>query len=303
MINIVEAVHKQVQTRIKRLPCKSNRASSIGYYVPSLNGCVRMGVLERTRWQEKDLPDVRVQMIYDEGNREEKAVMRMLDDAGITVNEQQSAGEWDKYNITWHLDGVILDGDKAVPVEIKSMAPHIYDSMNTLEDFLKKPWTRAYLAQIQVYLLAKNVEHGIFILKNKSTGQIKTIDVKLDYALAEECIKTCEQINSHVADGTLPDRITDVEVCKNCKMKTACAPGINFGTELKIADDPEFENRVSKYLDMKVQAKECDDLYDLIRERIKATAGGKELKILVGPFQITGKPDAKGALRVTIERL
>jgi CRISPR/Cas system-associated exonuclease Cas4 (RecB family) len=302
MIDIVGAVEKTVLARIKRIPCKSNRASSVGYFVPSLNGCLRRGVLERTHWQEKEMPDIRLQMIFDEGYREERTVLRMLDDAGITVNEQQSCGEWEKYNITWHLDGVILDDGNAIPIEIKSMAPHIYDAINTLEDFHKKPWTRSYLAQIQLYLLGKNVEKGIFILKNKSTGRIKTVEVKLDYALAEECIKVCEAINKHVADGTMPERIKDVEVCRDCPMKTSCAPGMNFGAELKIADDPMFEQRLDRFFELKPNELECKDVYELIKDRIKATAKGQPVKLMVGKYMVEGKPDAKGAMRLNIEK-
>lgn len=302
MIDIVAAVHKNVQSRIKRIPCKSNRASSVGYYVPMLEGCVRRGVLERTKWQEKEMPDVRLQMIFDEGNREERTVLRMLDDAGITVIEQQSVGEWEKYNISWHLDGIIVDDDgTAVPIEIKSMAPHIFDAVNCLADFNKKPWTRSYLAQIQLYLLGKNVSRGLFILKNKSTGAIKVIEVTLDYELAEACIKTCEEINTHVAAGTLPERIKDVEVCRQCNMRTTCSPGINFGVELTIGDDPGFESRIAEYLSLKAEAKRCDEIYETIKDRVKATAKGGPLKIVVGRYIIEGKPDAKGAMRFTIE--
>ena len=302
MIDIVAAVHKNVQSRIKRIPCKSNRASSVGYYVPMLEGCLRRGVLERTHWQEKELPDIRLQMIFDEGNREERTVLRMLDDAGVTVIEQQSVGEWEKYNITYHLDGVVVDDDgTAVPIEIKSMAPHIFDAVNCLEDFHKKPWTRSYLAQIQLYLLGKNVERGLFILKNKSTGAIKVIEVKLDYELAEACVKVCEIINANIAAGTLPDRIKDVEKCRMCSMKTTCAPGINFGVEITIGDDPGFEGRVREYLSLKPDSKRCDDVYEVIKDRVKATAKGGPIKMIVGPYMIEGKPDAKGAMRFTID--
>jgi len=303
MIDIKAAIEKNVQTRIKRIPCKSNRASSVGYFVPELGGCVRRGVLERTKWQERDMPDVRLQMIFDEGNREEKTVLRMLDDAGITVIEQQSCGEWDKYEITYHLDGVIVDDGVAVPIEIKSMAPHIYDAMNTLEDFHKKPWTKSYLAQIQLYLLGKNVDRGLFILKNKSTGAIKTIEVKLDYHLAEACIKTCEAINTYIKAGTLPDRIKDVEVCRQCSMRSACCPGMTFGVELTIADDPAFEARLDEYTDIKPEAKRCDAIYDVIKERVKATAKGQPFKITIGKYLIEGKPDVKGAMRFSIDKL
>jgi CRISPR/Cas system-associated exonuclease Cas4 (RecB family) len=281
----------------------SNRASSIGYFVPSLGGCLRRGVLERTKWQEKELPDIRVQMIFDEGNRTERAVLRMLEDAGITVIEQQSCGAWEKYNLTFHLDGVIVDNGVAVPIEIKSSAPWIFDSLNSLEDFSKHPWTKAYLAQIQVYLLGKNVERGMFIFCNKSTGAIKTFEVKLDYALAEACVKTCETINNHIKNGTLPERISDVEVCKDCPFKTCCAPGMNFGTELVIADDPMFEERIGRYFELEAEAKECKDVYEIIKDRVKATAKGGPIKTLIGKYQIEGKPDAKGAFRFKIDKL
>ena len=303
MIDIVAAIHKNVQARIKRFPCKSNRASSIGYFVPSLQGCLRRGVLERTKWQEKELPDIRLQMIFDEGNREERTVLRMLEDAGVVVNEQQSCGEWEKFEITYHLDGVILDGETAIPIEIKSMAPHIFDSIDTLADFHKKPWTRAYLAQIQVYMLGKNVDTGLFILKNKSTGAVKVIEVKLDLTLAEECLKVCEVINAHVKAGTLPDRIQDVEKCRDCPFKTCCAPGMNFGIELVITDDPMFEQRIDRYFELKPNEMECKEVYELIKDRVKATAKGGPIKQNIGKYLIEGKPDAKGAMRFSIDKL
>ena len=303
MIDIVAAIEKSIKDKIKRIPCKSNRASSVGYYVPQLGGCLRRGVLERTKWMEKDLPDVRLQMIFEEGHREEKAVMRMLADAGIDVIEQQSCGEWEKYEITYHLDGIVVDDGVAVPIEIKSMNPFIYDAIHCLEDFRKKPWTTAYLAQIQLYLLGKNVDRGLFILKNKSSGGIKVIEVKLDYELAEACIKACEIINAHVKAGTLPERITDVEVCKNCSMKTVCAPGMNFGVELTIADDPGFQKRLDEVVDLKPFQEQYKKVYDVVSDRVKATAHGGPIKLMVGPYEITGKPDSRGAFRFNIEKL
>jgi hypothetical protein len=183
------------------------------------------------------------------------------------------------------------------------MAPHIFDMIDTLEDFRKKPWTTAYLAQIQVYMLGKNVDRGLFILKNKSTGAIKVIEVKLDLTLAEACLKACEIINRHVKAGTLPERIQDVEKCKQCPMRTTCAPGMNFGAELVITDDPMFEARIDRYFELKPNEKECKDIYEIIKDRVKATAKGGEIKEMVGKYNITGKLDAKGAMRFGIDKL
>ena len=195
MINIEQLHAEYLQRKMIRIPCKSNRASSIGYWVPELGGCLRQGVYERTRWSEKQLPDIKLQAIFEEGKEQERLVLKILAELGIELYEQQGCGEWEKYNITWHLDGCIRDGNDSIPVEIKSMNPNVFAQIKTLEDFKKKPWTTAYLAQIQVYMLGKNVDRGLFILKDKSNSSLRQINVTLDYELAEHCIKACEQIN------------------------------------------------------------------------------------------------------------
>jgi len=304
IINLVDAILAFKAGQIKRYPCKTNRASGLGYFVSSLEGCLRRGVYERTNWQDKELPDARLQLVFDEGNNQEQIVLRDLAAAGIQIIEQQSAFELPAQQITGHLDGVLVVDGKAVPVEIKSMSPHIFTSVNSFEDFKKKPWTRAYMAQIMLYMLSKDIDVALFILKNKSTGELKQVEVSLDYELAEACLKTAEEINKHVAAKTLPDKIGDLEKCRECPFKLTCCPEINFGVELKISDDPIFAKRLETYLDKKETALECDKEYDLIRERAKATADEKGcLNLLVGNFRLTGKRDAKCAFRLQIEKI
>lgn len=300
MLNIIEKVLAKKAESIKRMPCKSNRASGIGYFVPELEGCLRRGVYERTHWQEKEMHDARVQLIFDEGHNQEQIVLRDLAEAGVCVIEQQSAFEWPEYEITGHLDGVLIDECGAVPLEIKSMAPHIFAVINQFDDFKKKPWTRAYMAQMTLYMLMKNIDHGIFILKNKSTGELKQVDCLLDYDLGEYCIRAAERINAHIKTGTLPDQITDREKCKACPYKLTCLPSVNFGEELKIEDDPMLERRIKRYLNLKPQSDECAEEYEIIKGRAKATAGDGALNMMVGPYLLKGKKDARGAFRFEI---
>ena len=301
MKNLVEAVLAEKAKKIKRTPCHSNRASGIGYAVELLGGCLRRGVYERTRWQEKELHDARVQLIFDEGHNQERVVLSDLAAAGIDIIEQQSAFDWPEYQITGHLDGVYVEDGVAYPVEIKSMSPHIFVAVNSFEDFKKKPWTRGYMAQIQLYMLSKNIDKGIFILKNKSTGELKQITVDLDYDLAEVCLKTAEQINSHIKARTMPDKIKDVLVCKDCPYKLLCCPEISFGEPLRIKDDPLFTERLNRYYTLKEAAEDCDAVYEVIRGEAKAEAGDGELNILAGNYRLTGKKDSKGAFRLKIE--
>lgn len=301
MKDLTVPVVEMKKGNIKRWPCHINRASEIGYSVPLLEGCIRRGVYARTHWQEREMHDVAVQFIFDEGNNQERQVLIDLALAGIQIIEQQSAWTWDLYQISGHIDGTYVEDGIAYPVEIKSMSPNIFTAIKTFEDFKKKPWTRSYMAQITLYMLSKNIDKGIFILKNKSTGELRQITVDLDYDLGEACLSTAEQINTHIKNGTLPDRIDDRQKCKDCPFKLVCLPEISFGEELKIKDDPIFESRIDRYFELKENSSECDSTYEVIRSESKASAENGVLNILVGKYLLTGKTDTRGAFRLKIE--
>lgn len=303
MKNLIEPVLEMKAGNIKRWPCHVNRASGIGYAVPMLEGCLRRGVYDRTHWKDREMHDVRVQLIFDEGNNQERQVLIDLAAAGVSIIEQQSAWTWEPYQLSGHIDGVYVEDGISYPVEIKSMSPHIFASVSTFDDFKKKPWTRAYMAQITLYMLSKNIDKGIFILKNKSTGELKQITVDLDYDLGEACISTAEQINEHIKASTLPDRIDDRQKCKECPFKLVCLPEISFGEELKIKDDQIFESRIDRYLELSETAKECASVYDIIKAESKASAENGSLNIMVGKYHLTGKTDARGAFRLNIETI
>ena len=88
MKDLITPILEMKSKSIKRMPCYVNRASSLGYAVPMLDGCVRRGMYERTHWEQKELHDVNVQLIFDEGNQQEKSVLRDLDEAEINIIEQ-----------------------------------------------------------------------------------------------------------------------------------------------------------------------------------------------------------------------
>lgn len=308
--DIPKAVYEEKQSRIQAFPCHSNRASSLGYFVPELKGCLRRGVYERTQWQNKELHDGRVQAIFDEGNHQERIIIRDISDTDIELIEQQRSYVWDDYKITGHIDGKVLAKIKGtgqpigVPCEIKSMAPHIFTSVHTFEDFKKKPWTRSYMVQIQLYMLMENIDQAIFILKNKSTGELKQIQVGLDYEISEWALKAAETINDHVARKTMPDRITDIDACGRCPYKAMCQTNVDFGQPLQIADDPDFEKRIQEYMENKAESKRIQGIYDKeIRPKAMATAdsSGGALNAFVGNYHLTGKRDAKGTFRLKVD--
>lgn len=277
---IVERILEAKAQKIKQYPVNANRASELGHE------CLRYLVLNRTRWQEKTLHDARLQMIFDMGRMVEDAVQQDLREAGFTIIEQQRPFSWQKYQITGVIDFKIAIDGQVYPCEVKSAAPHAFDSINSIQDMLRHKWPymRRYPAQLYLYLLMDNKERGVFLFKNKSTGEMKEIWVDLDYAFAESLIQKAEAINKHVAEGTLPDPIEyNEDVCGECGFVHICMPE-RIGKEVEISENTELLELVARYMELKPGAKEFDDVNDRINKLVQ----GKD-KILIGDYFIEGK--------------
>jgi len=275
---LVEKIMEAKQAKARVYPVHTNRASKLGH------PCLRYLVYERTRWMDKKVPSADLILRFEIGEEYEKQAIRDLQEAGFVVIEQQKDFFWKEYNITGHIDGKILVGTKAYPIEIKSMSPAVFSKINTLDDMKKAKWAylRQYPAQMILYLLLDEKEQGVMLLKDKSSGAYKEIWVQLDYDFGEELIKKAEQINNHVANNTLPDRINDDSICANCEYEHICVPEIRR-EELNIIDDTEMAELLQKYWELKPIAKEFEEIDKLISEKVKELD-----KAVVGDFLITG---------------
>jgi len=274
----VEKIIKSKEKKITIYPVHTNRASDLG------NPCIRYHVLNRTRWQEKKPHDVNLQMIFDMGNEIEQIVLRELADAQIKVVEQQRAFFWPEYQITGHVDGLILgDDSKTYPFDVKSSSPYVFDSINTIDDLKRGryPYLRKYPVQLNLYLLMGNAEKGLFLFKNKVTGQYKEIWMSIDYDLGEETLQRAEAINAHVLAGTLPESF-DCEDDR-CPFEHICLPD-RIGKEVEIVDSDELVELLQRFYTLKESASE----YEKINKQISKIVEGRE-KILAGNYFITGK--------------
>ena len=277
---IVEKVLEAKARKIKQWPVNSNRASELG------NECLRYLVLNRTRWEEKTLHNAKLQMIFDMGKMVEESVMQDLREAGFVIVEQQRPFSWAKYQITGSIDCKIAIDGKTYPTEIKSAAPFSFNSINSIEDMKRHKWhyMRKYPAQLTLYLLMDGKDRGLFIFKNKSTGELKEIFLDLDYDFAESLIKKAEAINKHVAEGTLPEPMEySEEICADCPFVHLCLPD-RIGKEVEIVEDGRLLELLNRYAELKPVAKEYED----VDSQIKKLVEGRE-KIIVGNFFIEGK--------------
>ncbi len=286
-IDVVALVDEAKFRKIKNYPCHVNRASQIGH------PCLRFLTYSRTHWQEKRLHDVGLQRVFDLGNLYERAVLDDLREAGLYLEEQQSAGFDKRYQLSIHIDGKLpLDGHK-YPVEIKSMSPYVWAKIETWRDFLeaKSPYLRSYPYQMTAYLFLHSEDQGIFFLKNKVSGELKQIVMPLDYDLAEEILQKCEAINAHVAAETLPDQIEWEEaICGRCGFLHICYPGRDWGDGLTIVDDTELEEMLKKREALIGAVRAYDEVDKALKAAIKEKTG-----LLVGNWQINGKwVDKKG---------
>lgn len=280
MLEIPKLIDENKKKKIKLYPCNSNRASQLP------DECERKLVYSRTCWDKQTLHDVDLQYIFDEGALQEQAVIRELQEAGINVIEQQRAFAWKEYQITGHIDAKVALNGKYYPLEVKSMSPNVWKSINEPQDLKKYSWTKKYIGQLVLYLLMGNAEEGILLLKNKSTGKFKQLVIRLnDYLdLGEELLKKAERINKHIEEKTLPERINDYEVCSECGFKHICLPEILNEGGIEIIDNKELEEKFDRLEELKPHYQE----YKKLDEEIKKMVEGKE-NLACGKYLISGK--------------
>lgn len=273
---IMAALERMRQQRIKVSPCHTNRASEMGH------PCLRYLVYCRSRWQDRKAIDARLQAIFDMGVSIEALVKRDLEDARVEVTESQVALFDARYQLSGHLDcKVAFNGSPNVPLEIKGIQPFDWEKLNALSDFFvsKKPWIRKYPGQILLYMLLTNSERGILLLKNKLSAEEKIIviegltDESLDYA--EELLQKCEAVNKHVAEHTVPERMASLEFCDRCDFAHLCCPDEAFGP-LEVMLDEEFEAILDARAGLEASAKLFDELDGDAKEKVKRILDAKK---------------------------
>jgi hypothetical protein len=245
---------------------------------------MRYLVLLRLYWDQETPHDIGLQYIFDEGNHQERALLKDLAEADIEIIQSQIGLQWREYQVTGHIDGVIRWVGELLPVEIKSVNPNWWAKIDSFDDIKNhKSWiVNKWAAQMTLYLFMHNQERGLMILKNKSTGRIKALNVALDYELGEELIGKAERINKHVEAATIPDPIEWSDPCERCGFfPHLCTPDIiRDGAE--IMDDPDLEADLERWEELKPIIKEHKELDESIKARVRGKTG------FCGDFEIGG---------------
>lgn len=281
--NIVELYEQELSKKAKVYPCYTNRASEIGH------PCFRYLYYCRLNWKDRKPADLSKLLVFEEGKLQEWKVIKDLQDCGIRIWAQGfSFGDeefFKKHQISGTLDGKIDIDNKRLPLEIKSMSPYIFGSINSVEDMTKNRnfWIQKYPAQMMIYLLGCDTDEGIFLIKNKSTGKIKQITINLDYDFAEELIKKADYINDCISSTKIPLPINDDNICSKCDFSHLCMPDRDFG-KTEIFDMQEVKAMLDRREELLQAVKELDN----IKENLKLFQDKPDV-IISGEYRITGK--------------
>jgi hypothetical protein len=285
-----------VSRREQRLKAMINQYPRKNPILSDLGDCNRQIVYGVTNWKDKPAPSTDLQARFEVGNVMEREMTRELLDMGFDfVGGQDSVTITGKGGIllaTGRIDGFIKWEGERIPVEFKSMHPNIYDQVESIEDFAKKPWLRKYIRQLSMYCFGHNKEYGLFGLTNCLGGR-KWFVLYLDLGECELLLQRLEQVASHLKQGTLPDRITyKSDICGKCDYANVCLADIVRSEAEILTDDVLLAD-----LDRREKLKEPASEYRKIDSEVKKRLQGIE-KGIAGDFMIIGKPTHKEAYQV-----
>ena len=260
------------------------------FYASGISECDRQMVHSLLDWDKKPLADAGLQAIFEAGKSEEARIVRILSELGYEVIGQQNPiqikhPKTGEIICTGKIDGKILVGRNAVPMELKSMNQNAFARINSVDDLAKSPFYRKYIKQMQLYLYGNGEEAGIFIISD--FRNIKVFIVYLDFGLCEQILKQLERCWDYVKAKKYPEPLQNrPDICQYCPFeflctKSTCNQGASF------MDSPEMEQNIARLLELKPLAKEYEELDKAIKNPLKEQ--GVLNAVIGSKYQIVGR--------------
>lgn len=271
-----------------------------------LHDCRRYLVMRQIAWQVRDVPPASALEVIENGNVQEPAMIRQLQDEGWEIVEQQGPfqirqpvpgpGGPMKVIVSGRIDGKLRLGREAMPFDTKDTSSYVEDSLDTEADLQRSLWTRKWWRQLQIYLLGENAERGILLLGHR--GHRTPIIVHLDLGAAEELLQRCTWAVATVEElegqGVTHDTVDEAlaargvpyhekpEDCRTCPFfQRACFPPQPAPGTAQIRGD--LEDLVARYVAAKPKAAEAEKL----KKQIQAATQGFDSTV-AGRFVIEG---------------
>lgn len=265
----------------------------------SLGGhpCDRYLTLVRTNGQEALPPDEVRLGHMKRGKVIEDIAIKQLTAAGYEVYLQQLKVEIvENGDVLWRgkIEGVIRDPRKGSaapvhPLEVKSTDERTWERCNSVEDLRSGYawWTGSYVDQLLLYMYQKaESETGILCLIHPRTLLPKYIEVPMDYERVQELLDRARRVNTHLKLASLPEPIPWSRVCETCDLLHVCVPKAASAMQLKVWEEPEFEERLNRREALKADLSKLEREYKALDQSIKG-AVPDGLNVVCGDFYLS----------------
>lgn len=222
---------------------KYNRASSAGY----VDDCLRCLVLMRTCPEKQEETSLELQRRFDEGHHQEKAIRAEMVEAGYEITPAKPMID-EGLQTKGEADDIVEKNDCGKrPADYKSASSGMFRQIvraETAIDLMKSKqiWIRHYPAQMYLYMFLYGFTMGLFVFKNKDSGEKCAIDVPENPIYAKQLKDGLMTVNEYVAKEEVP-RAIYCDACKSCGFfSTVCFEGESVpqdGVDRKL--NPELE--------------------------------------------------------------
>jgi len=278
----------------------TNWASQIGYE------CARRLYYERAAASKKAPFSLSSLRAMREGKRHEEAAKRDLEMVGYRWDRAQERVYIARLNTSGKIEGYLIDerssrsaGMSRVLSEIKSMDKMIWPRFLSFDALLASRWYASYLHQLNAYLAGCDEPVGLFINRNRGTGQMAFLYWEFDCEMFAADERKTKIVEDAIDAKEPPACVEDTTNCPDCPFVAHCGPDLSGGAGVKFALKSKDEEiaRIARLVELDPLVTEYKELDDWKRRRF-GTAGHAEI---VGPFTVMARPAGKG-VRVTIRR-
>ncbi len=264
--------------------------------------CKKFLVHCRLDWTKRQQMDIDGRWRVEEGIDKEWVVKKWLGDIGFELTQAQRYFNTDnlglerfkRLKISGKIDGMVdvrgrlpapFDKFKELPVEIKSVSPHYWNSTKSIEDIKHHPkfWISKIPSQLNIYFVFNACPGGLLILVTFGKKP-RLLPMLFDEKLWEEDSRRIRSVNSYVQKKKYPPPMPfDATVCGMCDFDHLCAPLKVSTTLVEVGAIDEMELEI--YLDLKEQRDKFEEM------KVK----------LIGSEKKPGKYHGKNALASDIE--
>ena len=271
---------------IRTSPARSNQASGLAWPVRHL-------ILKRIGWEYATPVSVSTQKRFTRGIETEKFCLNQLLPGlpGVVVRGTGLSVEHKPAQIAGRIDAEISVDGEVLPVEIKSL--QYFSRYRSAQDFREGGlFTENYYYQLNTYLFCSNREHGLFMLIDPTSYDVRFLDMVLDLEAMEGILKKCEVVNGLVRKWEGRDfRAEDIHNLPDC---SECSPYCQFqalcgrDAGAKVSDFADLDlEKVDSLAARKLELAEAAKEYDAVGDELKALVRGHET-IISSRFMITG---------------